>query len=73
MKQQKTIKEWLNELPEPYRSQAIENTVDCDHTDKTNFYNYEAESPREAIEIGFVWSYTDQGQMYWENFCKTLR
>lgn len=52
----KTILEWYQELPEPYRTQAIEN---CDK-------NAEVKSMWEAISGGFFWESTEQGWKYWK-------
>lgn len=54
----KTIEQWLNELPEPYRSQALEN-VD-EQQKKMMCVNILS-----AIDI-FIWSKTKQGHKYWE-------
>jgi hypothetical protein len=53
----KTTKEWFNELPEPYRTQAIEN---C----KANDYE---SSLSQAIFGGFLWVSTREGFEYWRD------
>jgi len=57
----KTIKSWLEELPEPYRSQALENLV------KDSRENTEVKSLSVAISSAFVWKDTSQGEYYWMN------
>jgi len=54
----KPILEWYEQLPEPYRSQAIAN-----YDGKRK----EANSLERAIVHGFVWSHTPkhQGKNYW--------
>ena len=61
MKQEKTILEWLNQLPEPYKSQAIENTKN----DNPFSWNEIVDSLWKAIDVGFLWSSTSQGGDYW--------
>lgn len=52
----KLILDWYDQLPEPIRSQAIENY--------DGMYKG-AEYLARAISLGFVWSKTDQGRQYW--------
>ena len=61
MKQEKTILEWLNQLPEPYKSQAIENTKNDDPFSGNEI----VDSLWKAIDGGFLWSSTPQGSDYW--------
>ena len=61
MKQEKTILEWLNQLPEPIKSQAIENTKN----DNPFSGNEIVDSLWKAIDYGFLWSSTSQGGNYW--------
>jgi len=54
----KTIKEWLSELPEPYRSQALENTaVDTLDENEGNLSM--------ALHEAFDWETSLQGHNYW--------
>ena len=55
----KTIKEWLEELPEPYRSQALENA------EKEKSLEGLEPSLGQALLAGFRWSNTNQGHAYW--------
>lgn len=54
----KTIEEWLNELPEPYKTNAIKNTPE---------FNKQllVDSITMALRKGFSWDYTPQGFIYW--------
>jgi hypothetical protein len=64
MSKQKTIREWFEELPEPHRSQAIENGE--------NSQNYAMDditsSLSGALSGGFVWSESKEGDDYWDKF-----
>ena len=53
----KTIRKWFNELPEPYRSQALENMDDFKALGCT-------QSMGEAIHYG-IKDDTQQGDYYW--------
>lgn len=50
------ILEWYEQLPEPYRSQAIENYAGEIEV---------AKSLKDAICYGFLWRKTPQGHWYW--------
>jgi hypothetical protein len=63
----KTIKEWLEELPEPYRSEALENSEDWSWDNKQ-----EVKSLATALDCAFIWSLSPQGQDYWMKLRKTL-
>lgn len=52
----KPILEWYEQLPEPIRSQAIENY--------DSYFKY-AKSLYESIVFGFKCSKTEQGRDYW--------
>jgi len=57
----KTIREWLETLPEPYRSQALENTEEYKLSEDKD------DCLSEAIESAFTWKLTKQGLQYWIN------
>lgn len=61
----KTIREHFNTLPEPYRTQAIENTK------YQNFENLNKTSPnvQESLLVAFYWDETKQGNEYWDDLC----
>jgi len=58
---EKTIKEWLESLYEPYRTQALENM------DNDGVPNSLESSLRDAIEGAFWWESSPQGHYYWKN------
>jgi len=57
----KTIREWLEMLPEPYKSAAIKNAEEDDE-DRLDCY---VDTLSEAITQGFIWEMTLEGQDYW--------
>lgn len=61
----KTIKQWLNELPEPYRSQALENA-------DTNVLNSKGISLIGCLMEAFNWHKSTQGFEYWYKLIKSL-
>lgn len=56
----KTAKEWFEQLPEPIRTQAI-NNLDADSSKK------EFEQFHVAVGHAFNWELTEQGTDYWNN------
>ena len=62
----KTIREWLEELPEPYRTQAINNTSE-------SVLMVEEESLSEAVTGAFSWWDSPEGLEYWSDFYDTLK
>ena len=63
----KTIKQWLEELPEPYRTQALENYQDFFYQDEEPI-NYISD----AINWAFRWESSKEGYDYWFNFWEKL-
>jgi hypothetical protein len=63
MKEFKSLTSWYNELPEPIKSEAIEN---C----KRNPDTIVADSLYSAILVGFMWTTSKQGYQYWNNISK---
>lgn len=61
----KTIKQWLEELPEPYKSQAISNCscLDAQHT----YYSQDR-----ALGAAFMFELTPEGWQYWIDFHKSI-
>ena len=57
----KTIREWFETLPEPYRTQAIENSL-------TGNLNAPAENMFIALSCGFKYRRSPQGFDYWKDF-----
>lgn len=72
----KTIEQWFNELPEPYRSQALENTLNLNGEKITGEEILKVHEPniRQALSSAFIWADTpkEQGRSYWYNLYKTL-
>ena len=61
----KTIGEWLIELTEPYRTQALVNT--------SSFRKSEMEiSLKEAVHGAFPWYDSKEGSQYWSNVYDNL-
>jgi len=56
----KTIREWFNDLEEPYKTQALENTGE-------KSLKIIAESMSEALSSAFYWADSYQGHQYWFN------
>lgn len=56
----KTIREYLNELLEPYRTQALANTNEM----KLNCYAIGLE---QAVKTAFVWIESHEGHDYWQD------
>jgi hypothetical protein len=54
--QNKTALEWFNQLPEPYRTQAIENSTRPDSV---------YQSLAGALMRNFTWESTPQGGIHW--------
>ena len=62
----KTVKEWLDELPEPYRTQALEQT--------SNFRLKETEDTMYSTLLGiFPWYDSHEGNEYWRQLSDVYR
>ncbi len=55
----KTIKEWLEELPEPYRTQALLNI------ENRSRKNLIMSSLKNALNFAFDWDNSKEGFDYW--------
>jgi hypothetical protein len=62
----KTIREWLNELPEDVRDKAIANTEE--NVLAIKFYTNLAD----ALNGAFIWEESQQGFDYWNEIHDTL-
>lgn len=63
----KSITDWLQDLPEPYRSQALENHKNG------RYPNTMVNTLKAVLSAGFIWSQTNQGISYWQSvflFCE---
>lgn len=56
----KSIRQWLNELPEPYRSQALESA------DKKMLDNRRMRQS-DALSSAFVWKRSPEKEQYWKD------
>ena len=56
---------WINQLPEPYRTEAFFN-IPLEHL------HYKADSAEAALRCSFDWNTSPQGSLYWNSFSKTL-
>lgn len=67
----KTIREWLEQLPEPYRTQALENAFSI-----RSLFDIDREPSRQTIKCAlreaFIWHKTSQGHTYWADIANTL-
>ena len=57
----KTIEQWFQELPEPYKTQALDNSL------KGNLMA-RVESLQMAMSCGFSFSGSKEGKEYWRLF-----
>lgn len=55
---EKTVREWLNELPEPIRTRALKND-DGEFTYKNDF------TLEDSLLKSFFWDETKEGEHYW--------
>lgn len=60
-KELKTVEQWLNTLPEPYRTQALNNV----NTERLCSNAYDVS---EAIMKAFFWYDSTEGFHYWNDF-----
>ena len=66
MKQkEKTIKEWLNTLKEPYKSKAIQQT-------NKDILELQCNSITDALLKMFEWESSEEGDLFWDNLYVTL-
>lgn len=66
-----TITQWLETLPEPYRTEALEN-FDPTHIVDPHELDIAKSSLSNAVLFGFDWSETRQGISYWDSFHSEL-
>jgi len=64
----KTIREWLEDLPEPYRGQALANAKDAGTIEESGYYSLSV-----ALISAFDWedSSAGDGYAYWEVIAKS--
>ena len=68
----KTAIEWYQDLPEPYRTEAIENFKDDDARFKWCDLKTEFSSMKEVLADGFDWAASPQGLDYWDKVYNTM-
>ena len=71
----KTISEYLDELPEPFKSKAIKNYTDFQSTLKTHGIKepHTATSKHGALSCAFSWIKSPEGFDYWNDLYIELR
>lgn len=60
--QPKTIRQWFEELPEPYRGEAMEN---CKALNGDGVLNSDESLMSDSLRRAFTWDDTKQGGQYW--------
>ena len=66
MKQkEKTIKQWLNTLDEPYKSKALRQTNE-------DILELQCNSITDALLKMFEWESSEEGDLFWDNLYVTL-
>lgn len=61
----KTIKQWFETLPEPYRTQALNNA-------NIFLLDQEETNMEDAFYNGFFWAFSPEGYDYWEEFINNI-
>lgn len=70
----KTIREWLEELPEPYRTQALENMKNDKPPTNPDEPPVTGNTLDSALEEAFIWYKSPQNRTYWfDVFCAIQR
>ncbi len=64
----KTRKEWFKTLEEPYRTQAINNTIQQNES----LLEVEKESLSIALSMGFTYKSSPEGVDYWRDLYDSL-
>jgi len=62
----KTRQEWFEDLPEPTRTMAINNTKPKKLLERVISF-------LTALDSGFIWTHTTEGHEYWEKIYLTHR
>lgn len=60
---EKTVKQWLSELPEPYKARALANL--CREGANKRAATMMRESMYDALTIAFLWSASPEGDAFW--------
>ena len=68
---EKTIREWYEELPEPYRTKALAN-CEKQSPEGHEVLDSPSRSKSTAIATGFLWQDTPEHEDYWKEVYDTL-
>lgn len=63
--EEKTVKDWLNTLKEPYKTKALNNTF-------KNEYYIKVQSLNTALLKAFDWEMSLEGYEYWKDLTQSL-
>ena len=63
--EEKTVKQWLNTLKEPYKTKAIQQT-------SKDVLELKADNLIESLYQMFVWKYSNEGDEYWRDLVLSL-
>ncbi len=63
--EEKTIQEWFNMFPEPYKTQVF--MYANKHNNPEERLSRKAHNAFHALDRGFTWANTQEGHMYWSN------
>src|ERR1700712_3743914 len=65
----KTIKEWLEILPEPQKTKAFANINNSNFT----LLNSKSSSLTQALMAAFIWSRSNEGEAYWVKISEKIK
>lgn len=76
----KTIRDFINEFPEPFKTQALDNVKNCqakatEETPEEILNSVPAlfgQNPFSALIAAFIWGISPEGSEYWVKFASTL-
>lgn len=68
----KTFREWFEEFPEPYKTQAILNTEKSEFSKGVYTPCYTSGDLKCVLSAAFNFSKSTEGREYWVEFQKTL-
>lgn len=70
----KTAKYWIDQLPEPQKSQALENiNYYYNESERYLYFNSNHPSFFQAISCAFSWKKTPQGYAYWSEIAHKFK
>lgn len=65
---EKTVKEWLSELPEPYKARALANL--CREGANKHAATMLRKNIPDALSIAFMWNVSPEGHDFWKAVAK---